>query len=300
MALAAPSAQAGIACANGQSSLKNAKAAGAEAAAKARAALGDAKPKIVLVFYSDPLMTAPDKVVEGVASVFDKDLIHGCGAYATVTQDSNDAPISVLALGGDVEVTTAVAETAGKDDDANCGKKIGEQLKAAAAKGPGKVLLLFGACHIPRNAHVTKGVCSVLGETFPIVGAAAYKDDILVKGELTRKSNIGILVTGKFSCGFGMKKDMSKEGLISSASDVLKSAIGGKKASLVLVFDCGGRRGAMKDKHKNFPEELAAMKSVAGDSPIFGFYGSGEMGCARAGEAPKGDGYHIAACAIIE
>jgi len=303
LVFAATAAQAGIASGNGQSVLTDGKAAGAEAAAKAKKGLGDAKAKIILVFYSGPLMKDPAKVVEGVATVFDKDSIFGCGAYTTLTQDSNEALISVLALGGDVSVNTAAVAVAGKDDDSACGKKIGQQLKgpADAASGKGKVVLLFGACHIPRNHQVTTGISSVLGTDVPIVGAAAFQDDIIVQGELTKKSNLGILITGKFACGLGMKKDMSKEGLISSASDVFKSAIGDKKdkIAIVLVFDCGGRRGAMQ-KHKILPKELEAMKSVAGDKPIFGFYGSGEMGCIKTGDAPKGDGYHISACAIIE
>jgi len=41
------------------------------------------------------------------------------------------------------------------------------------------------------------------------------------------------------------------------------------------------------------------MKEVAGAAPIFGFYGSGEIGCPGTGAVPQGVGYHIAACAII-
>ncbi len=41
------------------------------------------------------------------------------------------------------------------------------------------------------------------------------------------------------------------------------------------------------------------MKEVAGAAPIFGFYGSGEIGSQAAGAPPQGVGYYIAACAII-
>ncbi len=289
-----------LAVGNGISAAPEAKAAGEEAAKKAKAGLGDAAPKLVLVHYSGPMMAKANDVVEGVAAVFPKDIIYGCGAYATLTQESNNAQVAVLALGGDVAVTAAVAPTAGPKDDAECGKKLGEALKDAAAKGPGKVLILFGACHIPRNDQVVKGICGVLGEKFPIVGAAAFQDDIFFKGERAKSSNLGILLTGPFACGFGLAKDMAPEGLINSARDAFKSAIGEKKdkVALVLVFDCGGRRGEMQ-KHKNFEKELEAMKEVAGSAPLFGFYGSGEMGCTGPDAAPKGVGYHIAACAII-
>lgn len=299
----APLATAGkaIECGNGLSMKRQAKAAGTEAAQKAKAALGDAEPKLVLAYYSERLVKNAAQVIEGVATVFGKDIIYGCGAYAALTQEGNNGEVAVLALGGDVQVTAAVAETKGKQDDVACGAKIGEQLKAAAAKGPGKVLLLFGACHVPRNNDVVKGICSVLGETFPIVGAAAFQDSVVVKGEVVKaKSNVGLLLTGDFTCGFGLKKDMSPAGLISSARESLHGAMGAKKdkVALVLVFDCGGRRGAML-KQKSFAKELEAMKEVAGDTPIFGFYGSGEMGCPAPGAPPTGVGYHIAACAIL-
>ncbi len=147
LVFAATAAQAGIASGNGQSALTAPKAAGAEAATNAKKALGDAKAKIVLVFYSGPLMKAPEQVAEGVATQFPKDIIFGCGAYTTLTQDSNDSLISVLALGGDVSVNTCAVVTANKDDDKACGAKIGQGLKgpADAAGKKGKVVLLFGA-----------------------------------------------------------------------------------------------------------------------------------------------------------
>ncbi|KPJ73168.1 MAG: hypothetical protein AMS14_06700, partial [Planctomycetes bacterium DG_20] len=139
-----------IAVGNGLSTSSDAKVAGTEAARKAKEALGDNKAKAVLVFNSGALAKGYEQVLEGVASVFDAAVIHGCGAYAALTQEGNEGSAAVLAIGGDVEVTTAVAETAGKDDDEACGKRIGEALKDAAAKGPGKVLILFGDCHVPR------------------------------------------------------------------------------------------------------------------------------------------------------
>ena len=40
------------------------------------------------------------------------------------------------------------------------------------------------------------------------------------------------------------------------------------------------------------------MKAVAGKTPIFGFYGSGETGPKDNNSAPCGVGYHIIVCAI--
>ncbi|MFP4057404.1 MAG: FIST C-terminal domain-containing protein [Candidatus Brocadiia bacterium] len=290
----------------GLSIKQDAKAAGAEAAQKARDALGHDDPNLVLVHYAGPLIPKAQEVVDGVASVFpDRDGIFGCGAYSALTQDGNNGAVAVLALSGDVAVNIAVAPTSAKKDDAadvDCGESIGTLLKLAYGKTdkPGKLLLLFGACHVPRNASVVKGITKVLGEACPIVGAAACQDSVVVRGKVAKsKTNVGILLRGDFTCGFGLRKDMSTEGLIASARQAFQSALGEDRdrTELVLVFDCGGRRGAML-KQKIFEGELAAMREVAGDVPIFGFYGSGEMGCEGAGQAPRGVGYHIAACAV--
>ena len=288
-----------IVCGTGASMSTNAKAAGIEAATQARQALGSTKAKVVLVHHSGALFKGRDQVLDGVATVFDRSIVYGCGAYATLTSEGNNAHVAVLALGGDVHVDVAVAKTAGKDDDVACGRRIGEALKQAAqTKATGRVLVLFGDCHIPRNHQVVRGVQAVLGNAFPIIGAAAYKSTIFVKGLPVSGSNLGLLLTGDFTCGFSLKKDMTRDGLVSSARDCLKEAVGDRKPDLVLVFDCGGRRGEML-KHKNFDQELAAMKGVVGTAPLFGFYGSGEMGRTCTAPTAKGVGYHIAACAIV-
>ena len=286
---------------SGCSTAADPKSAGAEAARKARAALGDHKPRLVLVYNAGKLGGKAPALLDGVASVFDPQVLYGCNGYAPLTHETSDATVAVLALAGGISVTAAVAETKGKDDDEACGRRIAEQLKAAAAtKAPGKLLLLFGDCHVPRNGNLVKGVCRVLGENFPIIGGAAVGGRLYVQGKVQTKANLGLLITGNFTCGFGLEKDMSREGLIASARQALSEALaaGKKKPALVFVFDCGGRRGAML-RNKNFPEELKTMKEVAGTAPLFGFYGSGEIGCPTAGAKPQGVGYHIAACALF-
>lgn len=285
----------------GQSKATDAEAAGAEAAQQAADALEGEKPQLVLVFNSDALASDHEAMLAGVSGVFDADVIHGCNTYSPLTSEGSDSTVAILAIAGDVEITIATAETAGPDDDVACGKRIGEQLQAAAAApATGRLLLLFGACHVPRDNQLVQGVSSVLGETFPIIGGAAKGDLTYAKGKSIPNSNVGILFTGDFSVGTALKKDMSKEGLITSAGDAFREAIGdnGQRLVLTLVCDCGGRRGKMLE-NGNYPEEVAAMKAAAGDSPIFGFYGSGEIGCDGTGAAPAGVGYHIATAAIF-
>jgi hypothetical protein len=282
----------------GSSESKDAMAAGTEAARAAAKSLGDKKARLVLVFHRDDLAKDSQKVLDGVGSVFDAGIVYGANAYAALTHQNNDGLVAVLAL-ADVEVAAAVAPVEG--DHQGCGASIGKQLKSAceAAEG-GKLLLLFGACHIPKNNDLVKGALSVLGEDLAVIGGAAFKDRTYAAGKLVEDSNVGLLISGDFKCGFGINKDNSPEGLITSAKQTFKQAVGdaGDKVALMLVFDCGGRRGNML-KNGNFAGELAAMKSVAGDVPIFGFYGSGEIGRKSCDTPSFGDGYHISATALI-
>lgn len=282
----------------GQSMLKDPAKAGAEAAVGAKAALAGADAKVVLVFDNiGKKVEDKQKLLEGVGSVFDKSIIYGCSSYSPLTQYGNEGSVGVLALGGKVKITTAVANL--ENGYEACGKQIGESLKKAdLPKAKGKVLLLFGDCHVPKNDELVGGVKGQLGEKFPIVGGASAGDFLYNAGQIVRKSNIGILLTGDFKCSFSTKKDNSPEGLITSARDAFKQSVGQKKddAALAFVFDCGGRRGKMGE---SLPKELEAMKVVAGSVPIFGFYGSGEIGPVDNDSPSRGVGYHLAVCSIF-
>jgi hypothetical protein len=282
---------------NGLSQLTDAQQAGAEAARQARKALGDVPPKVVLVYDSlKNDLVEKEKLIEGVGSVFDKAVVFGCSSYSPLTQQSNKGTVGVLAMAGDVAVKTAVADL--YDDYRLCGVKIGSCLRQQGLPdSKGKVLLLFGDCHVDKNDALVAGVKSILGQKYPIVGGASRGDFLYYKGKIVRKSNLGLLLSGSFECGFSTKKDNSPEGLINSARQACSEAVAGKKDDIAMTFafDCGGRRGMMKD---NLPKELAAMKEVLGDSPIFGFYGSGEIGPANNNSPSRGVGYHIAVCTI--
>jgi hypothetical protein len=287
----------GLKVGNGLSHLTDAQEAGAEAAGQAKKALGDAAPKVVLVF--DNLkndISEKEKLIEGVGSVFDKALIYGCTSYSPLTQQSNEGTVGVLVMTGDVAVTTAVADL--HDGYQPCGVKIGAYLQQQGVPdSKGKVLLLFGDCHVDKNDALVGGVKSILGEKFPIVGGASRGDFLYYKGKIVRKSNLGLLLCGNFKCGFSTKKDNSPEGLITSARQACSEAVAGKKDDVVMTFafDCGGRRDMMKD---SLPKELAAMKEILGESPIFGFYGSGEIGPVDNDSPSRGVGYHVAICSI--
>jgi hypothetical protein len=287
-----------VSAGNGLSGLKDPKLAATEAAMEAKAALGSKEAKVVLVFDSlKKNVEVKEQLLEGIGSVFDLSLVYGCSSYSPLTQKDNKGTVGVLAIGGDIQVATAVANL--DKGFEQCGRQIAESIeKSGISERKGQVMLLFGSCHVPSNDKLVNGVKEVLGENFPIVGGAASSGEhVYYQGKIVPKSNVGILLAGDFKCSFSTKKDNSPEGLISSAGDAFEEAIGPNKDNVIMTFafDCGGRRGKMGD---NLPKELVAMKKVAGESPIFGFYGSGEIGPEDNNSPTKGVGYHLAVCSI--
>ncbi len=292
----APAFDVGVGCSNAE----DAKAAGTDAAVAAKKALGETEAKLVLVYHDSSLFEDRTSMLKGVNSVFDASLVYGCSGYAPLSHLGGDSGVAVLALGGDIHIATAVSKTAGKQDDLDCGKRIGQTLKAATPVDvTGRVVLLFGDCHVPRNDQVAKGLSTVIGDDVRVIGGAAYQGIGYAAGASVEGSNIGILISGDFTCDVSLQQDNSPDGLVASARKAFEEAIGedDDKVQLVFAFDCGGRRASML-KIGNFPAELQAMKRVAGDSPFFGFFGSGEIGCKSATSTPRGVGHHISTCAI--
>ncbi|MDP6634023.1 MAG: FIST C-terminal domain-containing protein [Phycisphaerae bacterium] len=290
-----------VSAGTGYSALEDAQKAGVEAATKAKKNIGKTKPKLVLVFGMAKKFDQA-KALEGVTSVFDANLVYGCGGYNTITEEGNAGTVSVLALGGDIAVTPVLA--ADKDLSA-AGKKIGEGLKKASeVKASGKVVILIGDCHVPSNDKVVKGISSIIGDSIPVVGGAAMGGMTYCKGKTAGKGkNIGILITGNFLVGCSTLNkgpaEIHANPLVAAAGQAFKDAVGKnlKHTAMVFAFDCGGRRGRMG---KDRPEELKAMQKVVGTKmPLIGFYGSGEMGPKACGQPSKGVGYHISACALI-
>jgi len=286
---------------NGYSDLEDAKQAGAEAAAKAKAKLGETEAKLVLVFDQVPASPeAKAQMLEGIGSVFDASIIYGCSSYAPITQDSNTSIVGVLVIGGDIEVVSAVANVDG--DHAACGTKIGQSLKAdGVSEADGTLVMLFGSCHVDANNALVKGVCGVLGEKFPVAGGAASGGEFTYyQGKVTQeKSNVGIALKGEFKCSFaaGNAPGDDKEAVIAVAGKAATQAVGDDKPLLTFAFDCGGRRGQMGGE---INRELALMKGAIGDTPLFGFYGSGETGPKDNESAPQGVGYHVFICVISD
>jgi len=299
--------------ATGQSGLRDARAAGAEAAGKAKAALGANPAKVVLVFSARPQTNS--QLIDGLSEVFDKSLVYGCEGYSSLTLDGNfadrghsiPAGVSVMAIGGDVSITPVSAQVGAPSANANAasvyrqnGKAIGAALKEAYATAlPGKLILTFGNQHVGNNQPFVTGVQDVLGKDIKMVGAAAGGSEAaeIVGGTIVKGTNIALLMAGHFkvntAAGTGKQH-------VNAANETFKEVLntGAEKASVIFVFDCGGRRADMI-KANTLGQELDAMKANAGKTPIFGFYGGGEIGHQTLEGPCQGVGYHVAAAAVI-
>lgn len=285
----------------GHSELPDASKAGTQAARQAKAALQGAEADVVFVF--DCIAggaKAKQAMLDAVARVFPAERIFGCSAYNAITPTGPAGTVGVLAMRG-VHVDTALSNLDGGHEA--CGKRIGEALKPAAEKNKdrGRFLMLIGDCHYPINQKLVDGVLGVLGEQFPVSGGAAKGGLTYAKGKVHTKSNLGVLLRGAFTTSFAIKKAKTTEPMdvVDQAGLAFRQAIGERKDKLhmVFVFDCGGRRGQMKDKR---PLEVEQMNAAAGKAPLFGFYGSGETGRDGNDAAAKGVGYHICVAALFE
>lgn len=294
----------------GASTLADAKAAGAEAAKLAKTALGAEAPKLVVVFAARKQLTP--ELVSGVAESFEKMLIYGCEGYAPLTAAGNFAEqgheiksgVTVLALGGKVDVKLVadiVRKEEGKDGFSACGQRIGGQLKEAATAASGsKLIFTFGNQHVGSNQPLVEGLLKALGGNVPVVGAAAGGDSAkeIVKGEVVTGANVAVLISGNFKLGLGLCGGPGD--LVAKAEESLAKAVRAQpgKPALVLVFDCGGRRGELF-KQKKLADEFARMQVIAAEVPLFGFYGGGEIGTATLTEPAKGVGFSVASAALF-
>ena len=288
-------AHADVAMGTGLSAEADATKAGAAAAEQARKALAGKPARLVLVFENCP-PAEKAKVLAGVAAVFDKSIVHGCSTAGPITEKGNPTGrgVGVCALGGDIQVAAAVSPTIGKDGH----RAAGEAIARALPKMPNaKLMLLFGNCHVPRNKPLTEGVQAVLGKALPIIGAASSGPsiDTFYQGAVRGDVAVGILIGGDFKISVCMLPGKGNDVVIRTAVAATCCAAGKfpGKPSAALFFECAGRRAMVKQ----LSNELAAIQGVLGDKlPLFGFYGSGEIGPVKG--VSTGVGYHVVCCLI--
>lgn len=292
--LLAPSAAAELVAGSGLSVDGDPVKAGTGAARQAAQALAGKAPRLVLLFTRVP-RAQQAKVLEGVASVFPGELIHGCSANAVVTSHGSPTTnaVAVFALCGDVRVAAAVSPPVRRKH-----RQAGEALGRALPKMPdARLLLLFGNCHLPTNKQLVAGVQEVLGDRLTIVGASSGgpSTDAYFQGKVRRDVNVGILLGGKFTasaCAIGGRGNDAVIRTAVAATCRAAAALPGKPVA-GLCFECAGRQRTVQ----RLGDELAAIQGVVGQqTPLIGFYGTGEIGPVDG--ISRGLGYHVVCCLI--
>ncbi|UDQ98903.1 FIST N-terminal domain-containing protein [Lentisphaerota bacterium WC36G] len=284
--------------ATGYSENKDLKVAGQEAAQQIKKKFGKERPKLVIV----SVITNNKKVdLSGVLANFDKNIVFGSSNAGVITTDKViESGIAILAFAGDVDVKTAFASLDKKGN--KCGKNLGEQiLKQGGLKKDGQNLcIVAGDCHHPKNNFIAQGIMAKLGKQLPIVGAAADGPKLVIyKGEVKFNGAIALLINSEFKVGYGMAGSGARDEkeLLEMADKSVKSAVAENAPELLLMFDCAGRRRALR-KHNAIGKEFDVIKKYAKNAEIFGFYGQGEVGKTSAKETSYGSGYHVSTCSI--
>ncbi len=292
------SSKAEVTFATGYSEEKDLVKAGNQAAEQIKKKLKGKKAKVIIV----SVITKKKNVdLSGVFKVFNKEIVYGSSNAGVITTDKViESGIAILAFAGDIDVKTAFASLDKKGN--KCGEELGTQIlkQGGVKKTKQNLCIIAGDCHHPKNNSIAKGVMSKLGDKLPIVGAAADGPKLVIyKGKIKFKGAIALLLNGDFNCGYGMAGSGGRDEkeLLKMADKSVKSAVTENAPELLLMFDCAGRRRALR-KHKAIDKEFAVIKKYAGNAEIFGFYGQGEVGKYSATKKSFGAGYHLSTCSI--
>lgn len=292
-------------------------ASGRAAAEAAKAKLGAAPVKAVIVSecYEDEPRKA--KVLEGVASVFAGSPIYGGSIYGAFTQAGVAAPesVAVLAIAGkDIDVAAACQTDLGAaaltmaDHQAEIEQKLGAAGEALARQLPktddARLLIVIADAHSPKNGPLVAGIRKVVGDDFAITGGSVNKNAgqsfVYFQGRMLTDSAVALMLSGDFEVA--MAGRMAKENtlVISTAHDAAAEALEelaklGARPAAAIAFDCAGRKGRLQ----RVEDELASMQKAIGSKlPLFGTYNAGEIGPADVSEKQpgvrcSGVGWHV-------
>jgi hypothetical protein len=269
-------------------------AAGKAAAEKLIAAMGDVKPKAVLLSECFEDLEYKQQLLDGVCSVIPKDIVYGGATYGSFTRDqcTDFDSVCLLGIGGDgISVAPALVTDLGvaKLTFEEHEQLIKERLHAAGARLAGqlqrtdkdRLTVLLADAHSPKNQYLVEGVQQVLGAKFPITGGSANKNAgqafVYFRGKAYTDSAVALMLSGDFRVSLAGRKAMDNDQVIATARAAASQAMAGLKGRplAVLAFNCAGRRG----KLRRAEDELTAIQSaLEKDLTLFGCYCAGEIG----------------------
>jgi len=190
--------------------------AGQEAAKQALDEAGG-EANLIIVFSS--VKHKQQDVIKGVRAVSKDIPLVGCSdAGEITTQGPTTGQIAVMALNTDkIQYSLGVGAGADKDSFAS-GKMAGEAVKSAA-KVPLSLFMMLGEGLAENGAAAVRGIQSVMGKNFPIMGGSAGDDFKFEKtyqyinDKVLNNSVIGIGFSGDFSFGVGVRHGWEPVGL---------------------------------------------------------------------------------------
>ena len=269
---------------------------GAENAAKqAKAELKGASPKLVLV--ADGYRGDKQAMLDRVAKVFPKQTIYGGMSFGAICSKgyAKGNSIAIVAI-ADPKLKLLTARADGvKADMRQAGVKIAQNLGCSATTNAS--LLLIGDCHVPTDQTLVEGVQSVLGNSLQIYGGStSFEADSYYQGVARRDSAFGIAILGSSASTLLAGGSTNADEVISLAcKSAAKALASNSRAKMLMLFECAGRQGLLT----YCDAERLAMVSVNKKSlPVFGFYGSGEIGQPENGTRCEGRGVHVCAASV--
>ena len=180
------------------------------AAADALRQLEGQKPDILFVFSS----VAYDQkaVLAGVHDKAEGTLVVGCSAAGEITAKKTDMEsVVVMAIAAPaIRFTARYGEGVSRDSFA-AGAEAAKAVLQAAGEDTVRLFIMIPDGMTGNGADILRGVQSVLGENFPIIGGSAGDDFRFQKTyeyceeRLLTDAVIGIGLSGDFSFGFGIR-----------------------------------------------------------------------------------------------
>ena len=290
---------------------------GVESAAEsAKTGLKGIEAKLVFVVLKEGEVKDCPAAADAIADVFDKSIVYGTGTVADknaiLTQNGRDDKIAVVAVGGDVQFTSASAKPSNVGSGAaqtECGKNIGTSLEAVLdtiPSGMGRFIVLYGDCHVDMDNYLTKGVVASLSDKMtPIVGNASIW--VMEKGEIYESGkNMGLLIWGDFTVHCGMAFDYegvnNVDAIVQKAYTALTRAgvdTAETSPDFCLINNCRGRFQTLSGKSGYAQKEADTIRHTLGTSlPFMSIYGSGEIGKKNDASVAEGAGNSISVLTV--
>jgi hypothetical protein len=294
-------------------------AAGRQAAEKLQKAMGQTPLKAVVVSECFEDRPYKEKLLAGLGSVLDREMIFGAATYGSFTHQgcTDFDSVCLLGIGGKgIGVAATLVTDMGTsqltlDQQQNEIEKrlrsAGQQLARQIPRSQqDRLLILLPDAHSPKNQYLVEGVQHVLGKQFPMTGGSANKNAgqtfIYFGGRMYRDSAVALMLSGDFQVAMAGRQGKDEETVIRTAREgaeqLMEQASGQPVA--ILAYNCAGRRGKLTD----MKDELAAIEKAIGKAtPLFGCYNAGEIGpLDESGKDPEarcgGSGWHVMFTAI--